>query len=191
MYHWRLVQTLDEQKQKAWIEIASKQISSVHPKRLQGFALSREALYQCLENIGQTPEQSSLPLLNFSTLNEFPELTLSLTHTENAGGAILGLRSQYRSLGIDVELKTREVRDDVIEKLSNPKDGNLRNLEMWCLKEAAFKCLSNAQVLSSAPLYRDLEVQSSSWLHHPTGHRGDLTLVESDQFFIALASWSI
>ncbi len=161
-----------------------------HPKRLQGFLYSREALRLILCSLNLPSDINSLVLTNYHSLKHSPEIVLSLSHTPGAGAAILGFRNHFRSIGIDVENENRVVSSLVKEKIAHPEDYKLRNIEMWCLKEAAFKCLMNTDLFEQNVRFADIQIQKDTWSHAPSGLHGALELTQVDSFVLALATLS-
>lgn len=109
------------------------------------FTNSREALVSLLkqENIVVTDLKSDLELVNYQNLKNYPQFVLSLSHTRGAGAAVLGNKAEVRSLGIDIEWADRNLKDEAGRFYKNPEDSVYDNkLELWTMKEAAFKALS-------------------------------------------------
>ncbi len=108
-----------------------------HPARVQGFLLSRLALQTVL-----SAELHELELIDHHKLPARPNTFVSLSHTKDA--AIVWVRDQ-KGHGIDIERIDRVLKDSIWERISNSSDDqSLSRIELWCLKEAAFKSLSNS-----------------------------------------------
>jgi 4'-phosphopantetheinyl transferase EntD len=162
--------------------------SKVHPSREETFLLAREALRLALCEFGKFEELHSIILKNYHQLEGHPEFTLSLSHTEKCGVAALARRSDFLALGIDVEREDRAVRDELLQKISHPDDLPLRNIVLWILKEAAFKCLSNSAALEKQPLFTDIQIGQESWSHSPSGLTGDWEIQNLKPYLIGLAT---
>ena len=110
-----------------------------------GFTNSRGALAKLLnqENISITDLKTDLELLNYQHLKNYPGFTLSLSHTKGAGAAVLSKASGILSLGIDIEWQERHLKDEAARFYRHPEDSHYEDkLELWTMKEAAFKALS-------------------------------------------------
>lgn len=109
------------------------------------FTNSREALAHLLkqENIFITDLKRDLELVNYQNLKNYPNYVLSLSHTRGAGAAILAKKAEIASLGIDIEWSDRHLKDEAARFYKNPEDSVYENkIELWTMKEAAFKALS-------------------------------------------------
>ncbi len=113
---------------------------------------SRLALKQCLKEMVKTSmsDQLFLPedfkllqLENYTGLVNFPQLTVSLSHTKTTGAAMVAARSECKSVGIDIEKTDRKLADKIAKKFINQQDQSDRSiLEIWAMKEAAFKAIT-------------------------------------------------
>lgn len=109
------------------------------------FTNSREALAKLLkqENHLISDLKADLELLNYQNLKKFPDYVLSLSHTRGAGAAVLAHRQDVASLGIDIEWSDRVLKEEASRFYRHPEDSHYDNkLELWTMKEAAFKALS-------------------------------------------------
>ncbi len=123
----------------------------------------------------------------FNSLAKWPEITLSLSHTKLAGAAITASRAEFISVGIDIESDNRVVKDSILKRITNSRDINLRNIELWCLKEAVFKCLMNTGIFEKPFEFSEIEISYKRWIHSPSGLEGEWKTIISEQFLIALA----
>ncbi len=106
---------------------------------------SRLALKKLIENEGFSVKdlKSDLILESYQQLPHYPEFITSISHTKGAGAAVLGLKNEYLSLGIDIEWSNRLLKDEAQRFFRHQADSNYENnLELWTMKEAAFKALS-------------------------------------------------
>lgn len=188
MYRWKIVTTFKESEEAEWHSLVLNQLGEgIHPERVKGFILAREALRLCLTEAHYSPLISDLKIRKFNSLSKWPELNLSLSHTKLAGAAILTSRAEYISVGIDIESDHRVVKDTILERISNSRDTNLRNIELWCLKEAVFKCLMNTGKFEKPFEFAEIEISHQRWVHSPSGLEGEWKIIISEQFLIALA----
>lgn len=117
------------------------------------FTNSREALATLLKQEGLDIQnlKSDLELINFQHLKKFPDFVLSLSHTKDAGAAVLARKSEVISIGIDIEWNDRMMKPGTEKFYRNQEDSFYPdNIELWTMKEAAFKALS--------PVYTSLDV---------------------------------
>lgn len=124
-----------------WIE--SQLPPEAHPERAQSFLLSRLALKMALESVLKHEISiKDIRLDHHHFLNSFPGLHASLSHTKDA--AVAWVRN-HKGHGIDLERLDRPIKESIWERIHHPQDDKgLTRLELWCLKEAAFKALYNA-----------------------------------------------
>ena len=103
----------------------------------------RQSLSHALRGlIGPHPE-TELEISSYYNLKQYPQIVASLSHTRNIGAALLAKIEKYPSVGIDIELKNREVPMGAQKYFFNEHDRPDANaLEVWTKKEAAFKALS-------------------------------------------------
>lgn len=186
MYTLKICQTLDHLN-KPWTELATQSLGNAHPERVKTFCFAREALRLSLIEEGFKPEISDLVLQGFHSLGRYPDITLSLSHTKNTGVALTGRKEIFQSLGVDVENNDREVKQAIIQKVAHPLDEKLRNIELWVLKEAAFKCLMNSQQLPLEALMTQIQVTASRWIHAPSGLSGECELRREGSLLLGLA----
>ena len=80
--------------------------------RAREFYNSREALRECLQEI--QPHMSwhsyeEMEVEEHHHLKEYPHILVSLSHSKDWAIAVATERLEYRSLGIDIELKDRDI----------------------------------------------------------------------------------
>lgn len=188
MYFWKLLKTLSNPKNPEWELLIKLTLGDeVHSDRKTGFLLSREALMMALKEAQIEVDIKDLKLDGYSTLLRFPQLTISLSHTKECGAALIADRQTFRSVGIDVEHEARVVKDSIAERVSNPRDTSLRNIELWCLKEAVFKTLMNSGDFEKPIEFSSIEIGNQTWSHSPSGLKGEWELEMIKPFVIARA----
>lgn len=109
------------------------------------FTNSREALKLLLQKDGHQilDLKQDLELINYQNLAKFPEYLTSITHTKGAGAAVLAKKSDYLSVGIDIEWSDRTMKLEAQRFFRHPEDSSYEDMiELWTMKEAAFKALS-------------------------------------------------
>ena len=109
------------------------------------FTNSRTALAKLLRVQGYqiADFKKDLELINYQTLPLYPDYLTSLSHTRGAGAALLAKKKDYHSLGIDIEWSDRIMKPESQKFFRHKLDMTTENLlELWTMKEAAFKALS-------------------------------------------------
>lgn len=188
MYTWHLTKNLTLPLDPAWDRLAELALGKeVHQDRKTGFILSRMALKNALKAQGINLSVDELLLSNYHQLHHSPDLTLSLSHTKHYGAALIGKRKDFLSLGVDVEHEERLVKESIKERIAHPEDASLRNIELWCLKEAAFKALMNTGRFEKPLEFSSIEIGDHQWLHSPSGLAGEWRLEKIDQAMLAMA----
>jgi 4'-phosphopantetheinyl transferase EntD len=188
MPHFHLTRILSEPSDPAWQELAHSALGEkVHEERKRGFLLARQALMFCLNDFGLGLEIPQLRFRNFHELQNLPQFTISLSHTKEAGAALVSLVTEHRALGIDIEHEERPVKQMIMERISHPEDLKLRNIELWCLKEAVFKTLMNTDQFPEPVAFASLKIENGKWFHAPSQLEGTWELDVMNSFVVAKA----
>lgn len=188
MYTFHLSDTLSESQCPEWEKFAAQSLDpGVHPQRKHSFLLARDALKKCLESLGQSISIQDLNLVDYHYLKSSPDLTISLSHTKTHGAALVAERKIYRAVGIDIEEKTRLVKDSIRARVLHPHDYNLSSIELWCAKEAAFKALMNTGEFNNPMEFSSIQITATNWSHASSGYSGEWKLISSGQILVALA----
>jgi 4'-phosphopantetheinyl transferase EntD len=170
-----------------WEELLQSQLgANVHPNRQQGFYLARYALRELLEEMNIKFHIKDLELEGFDRLIKLPQFTLSLTHTKDWAAAVLGPRSEYISLGIDLESRQRSISTLISSRIAHPQDIELDPLMVWVLKEAVFKALMNTRSFAKNIEFSSIELRDKTW-HHPSGWHGQWEVHHHPELLIAIA----
>lgn len=177
MHTSKLSKTLTNPMDPEW-EVLSRLTlgDDVHVDRKSGFLLARQSLLLCLKDVGIVLSPKGLNLRNFHELQDFEQFTLSLSHTKECGAALLAERNNFQSVGIDVEREERFVKDSIRERVAHKGDTNLRNIELWCLKEAVFKALMNTDRFEKPLEFSSICIEKGGWSHSPSGLEGEWEL---------------
>ena len=90
------------------------------------------------------PLKKDLPqIIDHIYLKNFPSIKVSLSHTRGYVAASFENSSKILSIGIDIEIFSRPVKPGIEKFFVNSEDDSKYSLlELWTLKEAAFKALS-------------------------------------------------
>lgn len=114
--------------------------------RARQFYQSRKALWEGIpESLRHKKGWQELEIERHLHLKGSPEILVSLSHTKGVGGAVSGPAGHDQlSIGIDLEWEDRQVKMGMEKFYLNDEDdrGNYTELELWSLKEAAFKSIS-------------------------------------------------
>lgn len=185
---WKIVSTFSESQAAQWEAYVETSLGpGIHPARKQGHILAREALRLVLCEQGEAPQISDLFVRDYHSLERWPDLTLSLSHSKSSGAALLADRERYLSVGIDIEEEERHVKASILARVSHPEDISLRNIELWCLKEAVFKCLMNSGRFEKPFEFAEIQLLEKRWKHSPSRLEGEWKIIISEQHVIALA----
>jgi 4'-phosphopantetheinyl transferase EntD len=187
MLNWNLQNTLPNPINDEWdLLVKSCLGDGAHPNRIKGFILSRLALQECLKTAGVHLKISELLLVHHRELLASAQFTISLSHTSQVGAALIDLKEKFISVGIDIEHEEREVKGDVLKRISHPEDLDLKKIELWCLKEAAFKALMNTGRFEKPVEFSSIHIQEKNWLHVTSGIEGHWRLQSKESMLVAL-----
>lgn len=186
MLTYKLVTKLTNSQVEDWDALVVSELGEdIHPQRKIGYIFAREALRLSLAY--EAPEILELRVKNYHQLEKWPEYTLSLSHSRGAGAAVVASRNVYRSVGIDLELSDRLVKPEVITRISNVLDAPLKAIEIWCSKEAAFKCLMNTGLFKDFFGLSQIQITQNEWSHSASGLKGQWELKSSGSYLMVIA----
>lgn len=115
-------------------------------QRTPQYLTSRSALKEALEELtGNQWHEDQLKIKDYHRLIEQPEILVSLSHTSEYGAAVVSNDDKIIGLGIDIESKDRTFNPKIEKFFRNERDDQneaSRLLELWTMKEAAFKAIS-------------------------------------------------
>lgn len=189
MLTWKIYSATQKILSPEWEAVISDLLGvEIHSQRRIGYVSAREALRLSLLEYKIQTTPSDLELSGFDSLRKWPHFTLSLSHSKKAGAAALGLKVEYRSLGIDIELEDRFVKKDILARISHPEDIQRRPIEIWCLKEAAFKCCMNSGYFERPIEFSSIIIKENEWKHVATGLTGSVELHLLEGHVLALAT---
>jgi 4'-phosphopantetheinyl transferase EntD len=185
---FKMIKNLTDSQDPEWdLLINSTLGSDIHADRKMGFMLSRAALKCALSSLGIYTHPLKLKMTRHHLLAEYGHLTVSLSHTKNLGAALVAERKDFRSLGIDIEQEERVVKDMIRNRIAHPEDENLRNIEIWCLKEAVFKAIMNTDLFENPIEFSSIKIGKDKWTHSPSKLQGEWELEISNSVVIAKA----
>jgi len=159
-----------------------------HPSRIVGFYSSRNSLLSSLRKIYPQASFKDLMLKEYRELTDYPDIVLSLSHTPLAGASVVALKKDYLSIGIDIESTNREIKESIIQRVTTENDLKLSSREIWCLKEAIYKCVSNSGLAQGTLEFRDMIIQDKKWLHSPSKLSGEWSLFCELDHQVAIAT---
>lgn len=188
MLTFKLIHTLNQHDTSDWKQLSVEELGeNVHPNRVKGFCLAREALRQCFRERGIHLKISELKLNKYSMLNNQNGLTISLSHTPECGTCVIGDSDKFTSVGIDIEPLTRLVKPMILERIFHPNDLSLPGINLWALKEACFKALMNTEKFNVPQEFSSLIISKDRWHHEASSIQGEWSLQEIDGHILALA----
>lgn len=161
-----------------------------HAGRNKLYNLSRLALAQTIQSVTQQQIHfQTIQLQGYHKLTNFEHLTCSLTHSRGCAAALLADRIEAKGVGIDLELKSRDVTSGSERFFINPQDqfNTDELLLQWCIKEACFKALANAG--EKIELLKDVIVEKERFYFESveTVEKNHYTIIEDQEKFIVLA----
>lgn len=111
--------------------------------RAREYYNSRLALLDCLKEIHITEKIDELEMVDHHRLKKYPNILVSIAHTKEIGACFISDKDEHKSIGIDIELKSRIIKKDTSKFFLTKHDLNFTDLlDLWLKKEAAFKALS-------------------------------------------------
>ena len=133
-------------------------------KRVRDHYTSRLALIKALK-MPEVQSYSDIEILNHHHLVKFPELAVSVTHTNSLAGAVVADRSLIESIGVDLEAVDRDFKPGILKFFLRPEDEIEAPLQLWCIKEAAFKAISPLYKEEKQLVLKDIIVKSDGSFH--------------------------
>ena len=175
----------DQERFERWHSLASTRMPDVHQKRKEEWALARLCLEMCFEDQGIVLKPKEMVFKNDHFIEKLEYLSFSLSHTKSWAAAFVAPVSQARQVGLDIELKGRKVPDNVKLRLSNPLDMVRSPLELWVIKEAAFKSLPRGA--QQGIWLNNIVVSESHFELEGTPFKGSYVLSETNDLMISQA----
>jgi 4'-phosphopantetheinyl transferase EntD len=123
------------EREAQWLERARETMPDVHPRRQLEWALGRVAWELAMAAQGFVDPTAQW---RGHQRVEGSALRFSLSHTKGYAGAWVG---QHVGMGLDIESRTRAISEEIQTRMAHAEDLTLAPLELWCLKEAAYKSL--------------------------------------------------
>lgn len=123
------------------------------------------------------------------------EMLSSVSHTKNivvGVSCVLSKESGFQGIGVDIEDSSRKLEDEVVKRFMNSSDlvkyNDLRAIDFWVLKEAAFKATPKDMqlVVTSYDLTRWSEKTKTGVMQSKSA-RCDVKLLKSGQYSIGLS----
>jgi len=168
-----------------WLVIAHQRMKDVHANRYKEWALARLCLEKCFHDLGYHLKPHEFVFKNENLLEGFQHLSFSLSHSKNWAAAFVGSTQLARLVGVDIELKNRKVPDNVKHRLTNKSDQIKNPLELWVIKEAAFKSLP--RLAQEGIWLNNLVVKESSFELEGSPFKGSFELQEHTDVLVAKA----
>jgi 4'-phosphopantetheinyl transferase EntD len=129
------------EEQQLWLDEAQNRMPQVHANRKCEWALARICLARAFEEHSIKLIPKNCIFKNHHELTHLPAWRFSLSHTKDLACAWLEPSHLFRGLGVDIEFNNRTVPAQVKSRLAHQEDIKIPSLELWSLKEAAYKAL--------------------------------------------------
>lgn len=134
-----------------WLKRAEQLMPEVHANRRHQWAYGRVALMEAFRARG-LELSLHIEFTGFQQVRDFPQWRFSLSHTVGHAAALVVPEKIGRGVGLDIELSSRQVNQGVQERMHHAgDDGHLSPIQLWSVKEAAYKTLPHV-------------IQQSIWL---------------------------
>jgi phosphopantetheinyl transferase (holo-ACP synthase) len=114
-------------------------------KRVRLHYTSRLALINAI-NSDEFKTYEDVEIENHQFLKRDPSIKVSLSHTDHKALASVSSCEEVLSIGVDLESEDRPIKEGIKKFYIRDEDEIENELELWCIKEAAFKAIS--------PLYK-------------------------------------
>ncbi|MBP9674386.1 MAG: hypothetical protein KBD63_04760, partial [Bacteriovoracaceae bacterium] len=147
-----------------------------HSEHKMNFFRSRFALRESLKRLDYSLDYDVLVLQDFHFLKKFPEIKISVSHTQECAMSLVTINPLIKSLGCDIEKKLRPYSSAIEKKIG------AKTLEEWTLKEACYKALTLSHKTVMA---KDIELKNNSF--HYQGTRGEIVSLPHSTYFISIA----
>ncbi len=170
---------------EVWLDLAHDRMRDVHVNRYREWALARFCLELCLEEMGLYRKPRDLVFKTDHALEGLPQISYSLSHSKSWAAAFVAPTQMARQVGVDIELKTRKVPDNVKHRLLNSKDQVTDSMKLWVIKEAAFKSLP--RLAQEGIWLNNIVVEEGSFFLENTPFKGRFEVTEMSEVLIAKA----
>ena len=143
---------------------------------------SRLALGRCLLAEKISLDFSVLEMANHHHLSFHPYWPASLSHTRvddslYLAAAVLAKDSECRSIGIDIEWEQRPISSSTLRHIHHPEDDSWPSaLEIWVLKEAAYKALWPLVEKKKSLQFSRIQVKQGHFVFPAENFRGNIQL---------------
>lgn len=157
-----------------------EKIQQLFPEKNESFYMSRICLWHLCQRFEPLPI-NVIQLENHQFIQALDHLRFSISHTKDFSIAIATDKNNAQGIGVDCEAQTRNMKEGAEKYFSHEKDRHaLSLLEVWSIKEAAFKAFANA----GYPIKLIKEVYLQPPHVYYDSHLGTFEKVEHPQFFI-------
>jgi len=155
---------LSSAQRELGLEIFPK-LKTMHEERIKGFLTARLALLEAFGRLGLNLELKDLEFMELNHLPKYKEFSFSLSHSNYQSQTVAGafLSVGVKRVGFDLEWSKRKLKEGSERYFVREDDSYENLLELWCLKEAAFKSISSQ--FSPGLLLKDLWVKENQFGH--------------------------
>ncbi len=173
-------------------ELKSLPTKFKNSNRNHSYFLSRKALAHIAKTkFGYQTNYLTMELKDHGQITGRPQLSVSLSHTKDTVAALVGDRNDFYSVGIDIEFQTRTFSPEGQKYFINSDDSKDEELLiLWCIKEAAFKALSNGGY--PIKLLKEVVVEENNFyfIRDENKSKYPFKLIKQNGLIIALAACS-
>lgn len=149
----------EENLETEWLSSVPAKITAISEKRIREYAASRKALSLACSIY----EIDQLEIEAHHHLKNHPHIKVSLSHTRGLSAAVAS--KELVSVGVDVEFIDREFNHKTSKFFLRDDDLEMPLLELWTIKEAAFKAIDPMGLKASDKdilVLKDLRVKDQS-----------------------------
>lgn len=161
-------------------------------KRLRDHYTSRLSLINAVKELRDSSIEltyQDVLIENHLHLKSSPEIIASVTHTNSFAAAVVTDSQKISSVGIDIESRERQLKEGIKKFYILENDEIKDPLELWCIKEAAFKAISPLYKEEKRLVLKDITVKRDGTflLNTERNLNGYYRVEEVEGHFLALA----
>lgn len=132
----------------------------------------------------------ALNTLSLAGCKALLEAKYSIAHTKKAAAFIWTFSESITTLGVDLEPKTRTLSPKALKFFSSESDEvcDTNLVALWCLKEAAFKCLDNFENKINLKNISIKQISQKRYIGQAAGMKCYCELIANpSNYFLAIA----
>jgi phosphopantetheinyl transferase (holo-ACP synthase) len=145
------------------------------------YPLRPELLFETMD----LPSPRGKPFVGHQKILGLPQWMFSLSHTKEYAGAWMAPQQVGLGVGFDIELKSREVTEEIFKRFHHPDDINMNLTNHWAVKEAAYKSLP--QDIQEKIWLNSIKVKRGSFEVSGQAVRGEWKILPHEKLIMACA----